>query len=189
MGADFPIMGTRAVASGPIGERIRHRVAALREDRRLTLAQLSERLGELGRPILPSGLSKIENGERRVDVDDLVALALALDTTPNALLLPAEADAGTPAPLTPAFTRDADKAWRWACGDLVWIREGMDEAADRKRAKPYTNPAAVEIEVPHAVWEGPRAAPPEDFYSFVSAMASATRNGTDIRIRVLPPGP
>lgn len=30
---------------------------------------------ELGRPILPSGLSKIEQGDRRVDVDDLVALA------------------------------------------------------------------------------------------------------------------
>jgi hypothetical protein len=42
-----------------------------------------------GRPILPSGLSKIEQGQRAVDVDDLVALAIALQVNPNALLLPA----------------------------------------------------------------------------------------------------
>ena len=36
--------------------------------------------------ILPSGLSKIEQGDRRVDVDDLVALADALGTVPGALL-------------------------------------------------------------------------------------------------------
>jgi transcriptional regulator with XRE-family HTH domain len=48
--------------------------------------ELSERLAALGRPILPSGLSKIEQGTRRVDVDDLVALADALETVPSRLL-------------------------------------------------------------------------------------------------------
>jgi hypothetical protein len=33
-------------------------------------------------------ISKIETTDRRIDVDDLVALAVALDTTPNRLLLP-----------------------------------------------------------------------------------------------------
>jgi hypothetical protein len=47
---------------------------------------LSDRLAEVGRPIVPSGLSKIELGNRRVDVDDLTALAAALDTIPNDLL-------------------------------------------------------------------------------------------------------
>ncbi|CAI7979452.1 hypothetical protein FRAHR75_620018 [Frankia sp. Hr75.2] len=82
----------------------------------MTLAQLSERLGTLGRPILPTGLSKIENGERRVDVDDLVALALALDVAPNALLLPAEPDSGVEVPLTAAMSAAAGEAWRWAIG-------------------------------------------------------------------------
>ena len=67
-------------------------VRQVRGERRLTLDDVRDRLTELGRPILKTGLSKIETGERRVDVDDLLALALALETTPNRLLLDASAD-------------------------------------------------------------------------------------------------
>ena len=52
----------------------------------MTQAELDAALATVGRPIIQSGISKIENGSRRVDVDDLVALALALGTTPHALL-------------------------------------------------------------------------------------------------------
>lgn len=42
-----------------------------------------------GRTIVPpNGISEIENGLRRVDVDDLVALARALGTSPAVLLMP-----------------------------------------------------------------------------------------------------
>ncbi len=58
----------------------------LREGKRLSLQDLSDRLAAIGRPILPSGLSKIELGHRRVDVDDLEALAFALETVPGRLL-------------------------------------------------------------------------------------------------------
>lgn len=51
----------------------------------MTLRDLSERLAET-RPMGHSTLSEIENGARRVDVDDLVALATALDVTPYQLL-------------------------------------------------------------------------------------------------------
>src|SRR3954454_23683106 len=55
----------------------------------MSLTQLSEAMTDIaGRPILASGLGKIESGERRVDVDDLVALAVALDVSPVRLLLP-----------------------------------------------------------------------------------------------------
>ena len=37
-------------------------------------------------------LSAIENGDRRADVDDLVAIAAALDISPAAMLMPAVAD-------------------------------------------------------------------------------------------------
>jgi transcriptional regulator with XRE-family HTH domain len=57
-----------------------------RERKHLSLQDLSERLTKVGRPILPSGISKIEQGDRRVDVDDLVALADALGTVPGAIL-------------------------------------------------------------------------------------------------------
>lgn len=52
------------------------------------MAVLSEKLREIGRPMAPNILSSIEKNHRRVDVDDLVALASALDISPSALLMP-----------------------------------------------------------------------------------------------------
>ena len=79
-------MGTRKIEQGPIGHQVAAQIRWQRERRNLSLQQLSERLTVVGRPILPSGISKIEQGARRVDVDDLVALADALGTAPGALL-------------------------------------------------------------------------------------------------------
>jgi transcriptional regulator with XRE-family HTH domain len=79
-------MGTRKVELGEVGHTVKAQVRRLREQRGLSLQALSERLETVGRPILPSGLSKIEAGTRRVDVDDLVALAEALGTAPDDLL-------------------------------------------------------------------------------------------------------
>jgi transcriptional regulator with XRE-family HTH domain len=79
-------MGTRKVELGPVGQAVKYHVRRLREREQLSLQDLSDRLTFLGRPILPSGISKIEQGDRRVDVDDLVALAHALSTAPNELL-------------------------------------------------------------------------------------------------------
>ena len=74
---------------GPTGEHVAQTVGKFREARNLGYAALSRRLAALGRKIPPLALRRIEAGERRVDVDDLVALAVALDVTPLALLLPA----------------------------------------------------------------------------------------------------
>lgn len=88
-------------------------VAALRKVRNLSQNELSERLGELGRPMLPSAISKIEGRDRSVDVDDLVALAVALRVSPSRLLLP---DRGGDAEvaLTPSRSAPAFLAWEWA---------------------------------------------------------------------------
>ncbi|AEM87051.1 hypothetical protein Strvi_7716 [Streptomyces violaceusniger Tu 4113] len=51
------------------------------------MRELSQRLSKLGRPILPSGITKLEQAQRRIDVDDLMALAVALEVTPTRLLL------------------------------------------------------------------------------------------------------
>lgn len=84
-------MGTRKVEQGSAGRNVAANVKAHRENLRLSLQDLSVRMGSVGRPILASGLSKIEQGDRRVDVDDLVALATALETTP-ARMLASESD-------------------------------------------------------------------------------------------------
>jgi len=104
---------------GPVGEVVRQNVKILREERNLSLAALSRRLSELvGRPIPTLGLSRIENGERRVDADDLVALAAALGVSPVTLLLPRE-DPGGPVPLAEHLTAPSwQVAWRWMHGEM-----------------------------------------------------------------------
>jgi transcriptional regulator with XRE-family HTH domain len=57
---------------------VRRRVKELREQQRLTYVELAERLGQVGSPIPVLGLRRIERGERRVDVDELLALAEVL---------------------------------------------------------------------------------------------------------------
>ncbi|SFT96989.1 hypothetical protein SAMN05660657_04306 [Geodermatophilus amargosae] len=107
--------GRRKVEPGPTAGRVAANLRRLRGS--LTLAQLSERLAEVGRPILPSGLSKIEQGARSVDVDDLVALAVVLGATPNALLLPPYGQEDSKVELTDSVVVSWHRAWVWATGD------------------------------------------------------------------------
>lgn len=97
---------------GPVGEHAARVVRELREKRRLTFAELSRILTALGRPIPPLGLRRIEAGERRIDVDDLVALALALEVSPLRLLLPTEANAL----VASGETYSANRIWDWGIG-------------------------------------------------------------------------
>jgi transcriptional regulator with XRE-family HTH domain len=86
-------MGARAVELGEVGWAVAHNVKALREARKLTQTGVSDRMGAIGRPLQPTGVLKVEQGARRVDVDDLVALALVFDVPPDELLGPlAEGD-------------------------------------------------------------------------------------------------
>lgn len=110
-------MENQVEALGPTGARVGRRLNELRRERDLTLGELADKLKELGRPILLSALSKIEKGQRRVDVDDLVALALALDVSPNVILLPEDARLDIEVQLTPWHAQDAASAWRWAGRD------------------------------------------------------------------------
>ncbi|MGW4352436.1 Z1 domain-containing protein [Nocardia sp. NPDC004582] len=109
-------MAKQVGALGPTGIRLSQRVQDLRVARGLTLATLARRMGELGRPIDLSTLGKLEKGQRRVDVDDLVALALALEVSPNGLLLPDTAS-GDRIDLTERFRVTSSEAWKWAVGD------------------------------------------------------------------------
>ena len=103
---------------GPTGEHVAQTVGKFREARNLGYAALSRRLAALGRKIPPLALRRIEAGERRVDVDDLVALAVALDVTPLALLLPAATD--EEARLVPAHDpMPWQHIWLWATGQQV----------------------------------------------------------------------
>ena len=113
---------------GPTGEAVRANIIRLRAERRLGYTELSEKLKDIGRHILPIGLRRIENGARRVDVDDLNALALALDVTPLTLLMPEAADAVERVEITGAAGKcDAEQVWNWLCaqepiGPRMWTQ-------------------------------------------------------------------
>jgi transcriptional regulator with XRE-family HTH domain len=94
---------------------VAHNIAELRAARKHTVRTLSARLGELGRPILPSGITKIENQQRRVDPGELVAISLALGVNPNRLLLPI-GDRNDEVALTPTIAAPHRRAWSWAQG-------------------------------------------------------------------------
>lgn len=104
-----------AVQYGPIAESVAKNVERLRKTRGKTIYSLSGELGEIGRPITPSAIAKIEKQQRQVTVDDLVALALVFNTSPISLLLPAEWGDGQ-VELTSERRLAARTAWRWIRG-------------------------------------------------------------------------
>lgn len=98
---------------GPIGENVVQAVRRFREMRRFGYADLSRKLAQYGREIPPLGLRRIESGERRVDVDDLAALAVALNVSPLALLLPMDDSRVLPAD---EDAHPSEEIWRWGRG-------------------------------------------------------------------------
>ena len=88
----------------------------IRVARGMSLRELEELLNELGHGIAHSGLSKIENTTRRVDVDDLLAIALALNVSPLALLLPDKRDPEAIAKIT-GTSATIGELWYWAQGN------------------------------------------------------------------------
>lgn len=82
------IMPKRQVEIGPTGETVRTNVKRLRRRQELTLRDLSDRMERADRPMGHSTISEIERGARRVDADDLMALAVALEVSPATLLMP-----------------------------------------------------------------------------------------------------
>jgi transcriptional regulator with XRE-family HTH domain len=109
-------MATNEVLSGPTSKRVSENVERLRKDRGLSQAQLAQRLAEAGRPMRDTAVSKIERGTRRVDADDLVALALALNVSPLTILLP-PASSDAPVDLTDTYQVGEWAAWQWGMGE------------------------------------------------------------------------
>jgi 8-oxo-dGTP pyrophosphatase MutT (NUDIX family)/transcriptional regulator with XRE-family HTH domain len=126
---------------GPVGRYVISNLEFLRNARRLTYRELSERLSQLGRPIPTLGLSRIEKGDRRVDVDDLVALAVALGVNPSALLLPSGERGNPRVPddviaLTPELQVKLTDAWEWADGQAPVPNTGQPPNDFENTARP-----------------------------------------------------
>jgi transcriptional regulator with XRE-family HTH domain len=142
----------RANELGPTGARLAENVKVIRERLPLTTEQLAERVTSLGRPMRANTITKIEKAQRRVDIDDAVALAIALRVNLSTLVLPYSTK-GT-AQLTEATTVTAVGAWDWADGrSPLHVPEDDDGSALvdfqrharplNRRSWPVTTPAGM----------------------------------------------
>jgi transcriptional regulator with XRE-family HTH domain len=125
---------------GPTGERLRLSIARVREARGMSKKELSERVAALGRPIPPLGISRLEAGTRRIDADDLVALALALRVSVTALLLPTHGDGSEQVELTEQVSLPAADAWQWADGDKPHDKPERDPWGDLLKYRTDSRP-------------------------------------------------
>lgn len=118
---------------GPTGRTVGENIARVRRSQQMSLQQLEERLESMGRRISLSGLSKIERGERRVDADDLMVLAIALDVAPTSLLLP-QGDPGDVVDVSGAHG-SLGLFWQWATAEKTPF--SRDDRSFRARSLPY----------------------------------------------------
>lgn len=100
---------------GPTAATVAENIAGLRTAQGLTYTGLSERLGRIGWTLTPVAVRRIENRERRVTVDDLVALSVALKVSPITLLMP-QVDTAGPSDQVTVTGSDpsaASAVWDW----------------------------------------------------------------------------
>lgn len=122
---------------GPTGIRVSINVAKRREALNLTYAALEKRLISCGHRIPALGLRRIEARARRVDVDDLLALAFALECTPLFLLSPATPNEPVTAIKEGELTWEEIRTWiqgrvKLTPTDLglFWEREAIEAAGN-----------------------------------------------------------
>ncbi|MFD3503721.1 helix-turn-helix domain-containing protein [Streptomyces sp. NPDC058678] len=122
--------------SGPTSAQVARNIERVRKARQLKQKDVSDRLRKAGRPLLATVVSKVERGERRIDVDDLVAFALALNVSPLALLLPPRGNGNPYIPLTDGVTATLAEAWDWATG-VHALPERPGEKASQEKQEAY----------------------------------------------------
>lgn len=117
-------MAGKEIDLGPTGRQVMENIARVRKALGLSYAELSRRLADAGRPIPPLGLRRIEEGMRRVDVDDLFALAAVLWVTPVILMLPPTKASEETVAATGIGETSAFWLWHWA----TWSGDKSEDA-------------------------------------------------------------
>ncbi|MBT2207020.1 helix-turn-helix transcriptional regulator [Actinomadura sp. NEAU-AAG7] len=109
-------MAEKKIPPGTAGQQVISALTRIREAQKLSYAELAKKLEAIGRPIPPLGLRRIERGDRRVDAEDLLALARALDVPPILLLFPVGIADSVQTPLGEGEVSTWDAA-RWFMGE------------------------------------------------------------------------
>lgn len=118
-------METERVRGNPAGitnTHVAQNIRAARQAIGMDLRTMSDGLKAAGRKLSTSGISKLEAGDRRVDVDDLTVIAYLLRTTPAALLTPPD-EQTTLTGVPEGY--ESEEIERWMRGELVLTDEGL----------------------------------------------------------------
>lgn len=120
-------MAGKEPETGPTARTVAQNVERLRKANGLNFTELSDRLQTVSNwTINAVGIRRIESGERRVTVDDLMALAVALGVSPASLLYPNTADATDMLEITGLRNPEhARVIWEWMSASMwaYWLVE------------------------------------------------------------------
>jgi transcriptional regulator with XRE-family HTH domain len=105
-------------------EIVARRVREARNRRGWTQAELADRLTELGHPTNQPTVARLESGKRAVPIEELFALAAALEVPPVHLLTPLDDDAQVA--VTPNTSVPAPLARAWLRGQAALPGAGTD---------------------------------------------------------------
>lgn len=119
-----------------VSKRVAERVQGLRKKRGLTQHDLAEALKEQGWPTDRSTVVRLESGKRGISVDDLVALAAALNVSPGWLLLP-PTSGDEVVPIIGSVTAPAWAAWQWV--------DGLYPLPSRSSDEEYNSPEEMQM--------------------------------------------
>ncbi|WP_416444683.1 hypothetical protein AB3K78_15385 [Leucobacter sp. HNU] len=121
---------------GPTGKTVAVNIARRREALNLSYVALEQRLIKAGQRIPALGLRRIEARARKVDVDELLALAFALECTPTFLLSPLDPEAPVTAIKDGELIWEEKRAWLQGKAKLTpsslahfWERESLSQDA------------------------------------------------------------
>lgn len=97
------------------GEVLAKQVLAWRKRRNLSVQALADRIAEIGGTLSRVAISRIENGNRSVSLDEWLQLAHALAVPPPLLFL--DLEQGKPVQIAENVTIYPWLAWQWVVGD------------------------------------------------------------------------
>ncbi|MGV0735265.1 helix-turn-helix transcriptional regulator [Mycobacterium syngnathidarum] len=176
-------MAGKKIDLGASGQTVAANVKRLRGA--VTYTELSERLRKLGRGISPIAVRRIEENDRRVDVDDLTAIAVALGVSPVTLLMPSNVSADEIVTLADAEFKAA-ALWEWLIAEWPFPQQsGLAEFY--ARALPPWKLAEVERRITerHRV-QGALQKARESWYDDESIEGLQRANESQITTRMTP---
>ncbi len=145
---------------GPTGITVGENIRRIRGEQSFTQADMAKNLAENGHPIPVASIGRIESGDRRVEVDDLMAIAIVLGVSPLALLLPMTRGPRDTVDITGWGSELARGAWGYSLG----ISEIADVPGDEPDIMSRSFPLWVEQMLRR--WAAPPPEPDDIFHPY-----------------------